>query len=114
MAKRAGKLFTKLPEGVGRTEWLPRVRATRAEREQVEQNASDCGLSIGEYMRLASLGRKTRSRTAAVIINELRLIGNDVKQIHAVAPHVDRARLSLLLDQIIEAIKHVGEGRVGE
>lgn len=114
MATRPGKLFTKLPEGVGRTYWLPRVRATRAEREQVERNANDCGLSIGEYIRLTSLGRKTRSRTAALIINELRLIGNDVKQIHADAPNVDRTKLSQLLEQVIEAIKRVGEGRVGE
>lgn len=115
MSSRASyKLFTKLPKEVARTSWLSRIRVTEAEKTQISQNAADCNLTVGDYMRHAALSLRTRSKTDALIINELRQIGEDIKGLPAICNTINRERLDALMSSVIEAISRIGQGRGGQ
>jgi hypothetical protein len=51
------------------------VRATPEEHEKIKEKASDLGLSVPAFLRACSLSKKTRSRTDAHVLNELRRLG---------------------------------------
>lgn len=58
-----------------RSHWLPAIRCLEDEAKAVREKAVDCGLSVGRFVLLAALGRETKSRADAQIINELRRLG---------------------------------------
>jgi uncharacterized protein (DUF1778 family) len=65
---------------VTKTEQIP-LKATPAERALIDQHASDCGLSRSEYLLRCALGKPIRSKVSAVIINELRLLAQQQKDL---------------------------------
>lgn len=67
-----------------RSEWLPAMRVTPAERMQAEEQALDLCLSLSDYGRQRILGHRIRSRRASVhdaLLLELNRIGVNLNQI---------------------------------
>ncbi|KIZ49164.1 mobilization protein [Pseudomonas oryzihabitans] len=58
-----------------RTGRLPAIRCYEDEEKLVRQKAYDCGVSVGQFLLAAALGRRTRNRMEAHILNELRRLG---------------------------------------
>lgn len=42
---------------------------------EVREKAADCSMSVGRFMLTAALGRETKSKVDAQIVNELRRLG---------------------------------------
>lgn len=58
-----------------RTGLLPSIRCFEDEEEAVREKASDCGMSVGQFMLAAALQRRTKSKVDKKILNELRRLG---------------------------------------
>lgn len=58
------------------------MRMTEDEFSEIQQKASDCGLSMAEYMRRCAMGRQTRSYIESKVINELRRLGGLQKHLY--------------------------------
>lgn len=108
------KPFTKIPDEARRTSWLPRVRVAQAERAAIETYAHQCCMHIGDYMRTRSLRRPTPSQDNANLLNELRLIGNTLKELHRAGNTGNSQQLSTAMAELVQAMKRVGQGRGGE
>jgi hypothetical protein len=61
-----------------RTAVIP-VRLTPSERDAIKEKAKDSGVTASEFMRCASLGKKTRSTIDSTMINELRRQGGSLR-----------------------------------
>ena len=57
------------------------LRVTADERALLEQKAKDAGKGLSEYLRQAGMERPLRSKVAAEILNDLRLLAMDVKRL---------------------------------
>lgn len=75
------KLFSFQPV---KRDQLIRLRVTSAERELILQKAKDCGLSASDYIRLTSMSKAVRTRTAAEIICQLVELNFQLKKHHSV------------------------------
>ncbi|CAH2798739.1 MAG: hypothetical protein CBARDMAM_3939 [uncultured Caballeronia sp.] len=67
-----------------RTGRLPAIRCFDSEEAAVRQKASDCGMSVGQFMLSAALGRGTRTKIDTHILNELRRLGSLQKHLASV------------------------------
>ncbi len=67
-----------------RTAWLPKVRATTAEREAITAKARAAGLSLSEFQRRACLSGVVvvqNERERVQVVRQLAAIGNNLNQI---------------------------------
>ena len=85
------------------------VRMTPEESEIVKQKARDAGLSVSAFFRETALGRKTRSITDDVMINELRKLGGLLKNQFNVSGGQYSKESAETLRQITQAISRLGK-----
>lgn len=75
----------RLAPGEGRTERIPHVRLTVAERVEIEAKAAASGLSTAEYCRRRVCGYRLppplKSAVPPILLAELSRVGNNLKQI---------------------------------
>lgn len=89
------------------------IRATKAEKELIEQKATDCGMSLSEYMLKSALGKPVRSKVAATIINELRELGQQQKDLYqANRDDTFATRYNAILNALVGAIERVAAGEL--
>ncbi|WP_238446868.1 plasmid mobilization protein MobA [Azohydromonas australica] len=91
-----------------RTAMLPRVRCHEHERQTVREKAADCGMSVGQFMLAAALGRKTKTRVDEHILNELRLLGGQQKALFREGGGALQREYAALLAEITRAITRLG------
>ncbi|ENV52055.1 plasmid mobilization protein MobA [Acinetobacter junii] len=91
-----------------RTAIIPRIRCFPEERNQIEEKAKDCGLSMGQYLIQCGLGRQTRSNVDSMVINELRKLGGLQKHLFIEGQGGLSAQYSDILEEIKQAISRVG------
>lgn len=91
-----------------RTAMLPRVRCHEHERKIVCEKATDCGMSVGQFMLSAALGRRTRSHVDDHILNELRLLGGQQKELFRQGGGALQPEYARLLAKITQAISRLG------
>lgn len=90
-----------------RTGRLPPVRCFEEEESEVRQKAADCGLSVGRFVLAAALGRPTRSKVEAQIVNELRRLGGLQKHLFTQGDGVMSKEYSDVLVAIQQAITRI-------
>ncbi|GGM25773.1 mobilization protein [Pseudomonas asuensis] len=92
-----------------RTGRLPAIRCYEDEEDAVRQKARDCGMSIGQFLLKAALGRQTRSKMDAHILNELRRLGGLQKHLFNEGKGVFSKEYSAILIEIRQTIARIGE-----
>ncbi|AAM37291.1 ribbon-helix-helix protein, CopG family [Xanthomonas citri pv. citri] len=65
---------------------LPPIRCYEDEEALVCERARDCGMSVGQFVLAAALGRRTRTKIETHILNELRRLGGFPRSRSAEAP----------------------------
>jgi uncharacterized protein (DUF1778 family) len=92
---------------VTKSEQIP-LKATPDERKLIDQRAEDCGLSRSEFLLRCALGRPVRSKIAATIINELRDLAQQQKELYqASGGHAFEAEYRAIMNALVEAISRV-------
>lgn len=104
------KLFRPVLDGTAKSLWLPKIRVSPAEHELIWQKVGDSENSYAKFAISAMLGRPVRSNVAATIINDLRMLAQQQKELAAQLPE-HSAAFQETLQEIVEAIKRVGQGR---
>lgn len=104
------RLFKRLPKGQGKDAFLPKIRCSETVRELILQKAKDAGKSYSEYMLECGQGRAVRSNVAATVINEMRDLAAQLKEL-ARTSGTDSEVYRDLLQKIGHAIVRVGQGR---
>ena len=92
-----------------RTGRLPPIRCYEQEELLVREKAMDCGLSIGQFLLTAALGRRTRSKVDAHILNELRRLGGLQKHLFNEGKGILSKEYASILVEIRTAIARIGE-----
>ncbi|MCC7005962.1 MAG: NTP pyrophosphohydrolase [Ottowia sp.] len=92
-----------------RTGRLPPIRCYEQEELLVREKAMDCGLSIGQFLLTAALGRRTRSKVDAHILNELRRLGGLQKHLFNEGKGILSKEYASILVEIRAAIARIGE-----
>lgn len=92
-----------------RTGRLPPVRCYEDEETLVREKASDCGMSIGQFMLAAALNRRTRSKMEAHTINELRRLGGLQKHLFNQGGGTLSKEYASILVEIRAAISRIGD-----
>ncbi|MFC6478662.1 plasmid mobilization protein MobA [Pseudomonas asuensis] len=82
--------------------------ATKMKKTQFVK-ARDCGMSIGQFLLKAALGRQTRSKMDAHILNELRRLGGLQKHLFNEGKGVFSKEYSAILIEIRQTIARIGE-----
>lgn len=105
----------RLAEGERRTDRLPDLRVTPAERHHVERLAERAGLTVSEFTRRSVLGQpmpRARGRTDDRALYELNRIGNNLNQI-ARAANLGHRLDGMLAAALIE-LRAAVEGLAGD
>ena len=92
-----------------RTGRLPPIRCYTEEEDLVREKAADCGLSVGQFMLTAVLGRRTRSKVEAHILNELRRLGGLQKHLFNEGGGKLSKEYAGILVEIRAAIARIGD-----
>lgn len=89
------------------------LRVTTAEKELLEQKAADCGMSTSAYLLKCGLGKPVRSKVAATIINELRGLGQQQKDLYqAGGGEAFALQYNEILKALVGAIERVAAGEL--
>ncbi|VBF11013.1 mobilization protein MobB [Burkholderia pseudomallei] len=75
----------------------------------VRGKARDCGMSVGQFVLAAALGRRTRTKIEAHILNELRRLGGLQKHLFNEGGGVLSKEYAAILVEIREAIARIGD-----
>ncbi|CAJ7143410.1 ribbon-helix-helix, copG family protein [Burkholderia pseudomallei] len=75
----------------------------------VRERARDCGMSVGQFVLAAALGRRTRTKIEAHILNELRRLGGLQKHLFNEGGGVLSREYAAILVEIREAIARIGD-----
>ncbi|MCO8591901.1 ribbon-helix-helix protein, CopG family [Burkholderia multivorans] len=65
---------------------LPPIRCYDDEEALVRERARDCGMSVGQFVLAAALGRRTRTKVETHVLNEPRRLGGFPRRRSAEAP----------------------------
>lgn len=76
------------------------LRLSQKEKEKIERNARQSGMSVSRYVRQCCLGKEPRSRSPEVFWELL----DALYAITALLPIPERERLSMLILQLQEAV----------
>ncbi|APO88904.1 plasmid mobilization protein MobA [Xanthomonas euvesicatoria pv. euvesicatoria] len=85
------------------------VRATPEQLAALREKANDSGVTVPEYLRACGLGRRTRSKMEAHIVNELRRLGGLQKHLFTEGGGVLSKEFAAVLVEIRAAIARIGE-----
>jgi hypothetical protein len=83
------------------------IRCLEVEKAQLQQKAADCGMTVTAYMVSAALGRQTRSKVDAQILNELRRLGGLQKHLFTEGGGKLSKELAAVLAEVQAAIARV-------
>jgi hypothetical protein len=83
------------------------IRCLESEKVRLQQKAADCGLTVTAYMVAAALGRQTRSRVDARILDELRRLGGLQKHLFNESGGKLSKELAAVLAEVQAAIARV-------
>ncbi len=75
----------------------------------VRGKARDCGMSVAQFVLTAALGRRTRTKIEAHILNELRRLGGLQKHLFNEGGGVLSKEYAAILVEIREAIARIGD-----
>ncbi|WP_311767332.1 plasmid mobilization protein MobA [Burkholderia pseudomallei] len=92
-----------------RTGTLPPIRCYEDEEALVRGKARDCGMSVGQFVLTAALGRRTRTKIEAHILNELRRLGGLQKHLFNEGGGMLSKEYAAILVEIREAIARIGD-----
>ena len=81
------------------------VRVTREEREEIREHAEASGLSISEYVRWRTLGRRVSSVMDVRMLSELRRQGGLLKRIFIESNGVYREETAVAIGNINKFIE---------
>jgi hypothetical protein len=88
---------------------LPPIRCYEDEEASVREKARDCGISVGQFVLAAALGRRTRTKIDTHILNELRRLGGLQKHLFNEGGGVLSKEYAAILVKIREAIARIGD-----
>ncbi|KIX44648.1 hypothetical protein SY87_19470 [Burkholderia pseudomallei] len=91
-----------------RTGTLPPIRCYADEEALVRERARDCGMSVGQFVLAAALGRRTRTKIEAHILNELRRLGGLQKHLFNEGGGMLSKEYAAILVELREAIARIG------
>ncbi|WP_122794603.1 MULTISPECIES: plasmid mobilization protein MobA [Burkholderia] len=92
-----------------RTGTLPPIRCYEDEEALVRERARDCGMSVGQFVLAAALGRRTRTKIEAHILNELRRLGGLQKHLFNEGGGMLSKEYAAILVELREAIARIGD-----
>ena len=75
----------------------------------VRGKARDCGMSVGQFVLAAALGRRTRTKIEAHILNELPRLGGLQKHLFNEGGGMLSKEYAAVLVEIREAIARIGD-----
>ncbi|CAJ4308040.1 ribbon-helix-helix, copG family protein [Burkholderia pseudomallei] len=75
----------------------------------VRERARDCGMSVGQFVLAAALGRRTRTKIEAHILNELRRLGGLQKHLFNEGGGMLSKEYAAILVELREAIARIGD-----
>jgi hypothetical protein len=81
-------------------------RVNEVERAQIQRNAADAALSVGEYVRSCTLHRVIKHRADVKALAELKSFGGLLKHLHNEGIGHD-AKTAEILNQISNVLKKV-------
>ena len=85
------------------------VRVTPEQLDTLCEKAKDSGVTVPEYLRACGLGRRTRSKVEAHIVNELRRLGGLQKHLFTEGGGVLSKEFAAVLGEVRAAIARIGE-----
>ncbi|KVO97962.1 NTP pyrophosphohydrolase [Burkholderia ubonensis] len=88
---------------------LPPIRCYEDEEALVLERARDCGMSVGQFVLAAALGRRTRTKIEAHILNELRRLGGLQKHLFNEGGGMLSKEYAAILVELREAIARIGD-----
>ncbi len=92
-----------------RTGRLPPIRCFEEDENVVREKAADCGMSVGQFVLSAALGRRTRSQVDAHILNELRRLGGLQKHLFNEGKGMLSKEYASILVELRQAISRIGD-----
>ncbi|ANY18494.1 plasmid mobilization protein MobA [Bordetella pseudohinzii] len=84
------------------------IRASPEEHDALLEKARDCGVSLPAYLRACGLGRQTRSKMEAHVLNELRRLGGLQKHLFNEGNGIGSKEYSEVLIELKAAIRQAG------
>lgn len=87
---------------------LVMVRAAPDQLAELRARAADAGQTVSGYLLAAGLGQKTRSHANAHLVNELRLLGAQQKDLCIVHGGAMTAEYRAVLVEILLAVGRIG------
>lgn len=87
---------------------LVMLRVAPDDRSALEQKAADVGRKLPGYLIACGLGRKTRSSMEDHIVHELRILGEQQRQLFQKSGGQFNAEYNAVLAELIAAIKRIG------
>lgn len=84
------------------------VRVAPDDHEALRQRAQDTSMTIPAYLLACALGRKARSQTDTHIIEELRRLGSQQRELARSASSAMSVQYSAVLLEIIGAVRRLG------
>ncbi|WP_080337065.1 plasmid mobilization protein MobA [Burkholderia pseudomallei] len=88
---------------------LPPIRCYEDEEALVRERARDCGMSVGQFVLAAALGRRTRTKIEAHILNELRRLGGLQKHLFNEGGGMLSKEYAAILVELRGAIARIGD-----
>ena len=81
------------------------IRVTKEEREEIQEYAEASGLSVSEYVRRRTLGRRVDSVTDVRMLSELRRQGGLLKKIFNESKGMYSEKVAVALENINKFIE---------
>lgn len=88
---------------------LAPIRCYEDEEALVRERARDCGMSVGQFVLAAALGRRTRTKIETHILNELRRLGGLQKHLFNDGGGMLSKEYAAILVELREAIAWIGD-----
>jgi hypothetical protein len=89
------------------------LRLSEADKELIKERAAACSVPLSTYILRCALGRPLKSRTDLLLINELRIIANELKELHRNGEGVHEELLRPVLDQLVFCMEQIWVAKSG-
>lgn len=91
-----------------RTGRLPPIRCYEDEEALIREKAYETGMSVGQFMLAAAMGRRTSSKIQRHVLNELRRLGGLQKHLFTEGGGVMSKEYAAVLMELRAAIVRIG------
>jgi predicted ATP-grasp superfamily ATP-dependent carboligase len=86
------------------------IRFTPSEMAELKQLAADAGITVSDYVRRRTLGKRVVANTDLAMLRELRRVGGLLKHIHVESGGAYSQLTSDALETVREAMERIGNG----